>query len=232
MLTALVLGTVGGLHCIGMCGPIVIALPQTIESGKTQYFIGRIIYNFGRVITYVILGLVFGAVGQVISLAGFQSLLSVTLGVIIIASLFLPFNKTINFINTSPIWRKTLGKLFQKKSFSALLGIGVLNGFLPCGLVYTALAGAVATGSSFEGGLFMFAFGAGTIPALLVVSVIGRVTRVNWQRLIKKALPATAFVLGCLLILRGLSLGIPYISPDLKNGGHHHHQMIMPEKTK
>ena len=216
MITALILGTVGSLHCIGMCGPIVFALPNAANSSKGQFLSGRFLYNSGRVITYALLGLIFGGIGHVISLAGLQSTLSIVLGFIIIASLFLPINKSLDYINTSPLWKKTLGKLFSKKSFSALFGIGLLNGLLPCGLVYTALAGAAASGDSLYGAAFMAVFGLGTIPALLVVSVLGRITRINWQRVIKKALPATAFVLGCLLILRGLNLGIPYISPDLR----------------
>jgi uncharacterized protein len=219
MLTALILGTVGSLHCVGMCGPIVLALPQTGNPSKLHFLTGRLVYNSGRIITYFFLGLIFGGIGQVISLAGFQSTLSIILGVLILASLFLPISKTLDVINTSPLWRNTLGKLFKKKSFPALAGIGMLNGLLPCGLVYTALAGAVAAGDSLYGGLFMLVFGLGTIPALLVVAIIGRVTKINWQGLIKKALPATMFVLGTLLILRGLSLGIPYISPDLRNAG-------------
>jgi sulfite exporter TauE/SafE len=217
MLTALILGTVGSLHCVGMCGPIVLALPQTGSQSKLSFLSGRLVYNLGRIITYFILGLIFGSLGQVISLAGFQTTLSVVLGVLILASLFLPLNQTLNVINTSPIWGNTLGKLFKKKSFSALAGIGLLNGLLPCGLVYTALAGAVAAGDSLYGALFMFVFGLGTIPALIVVSIVGRITKINWQGLIKKALPATMFILGTLLILRGLSLDIPYISPDLRN---------------
>ena len=90
-------------------------------------------------------------------------------------------------------------------------------GFLPCGLVYTALAGAAASGDIIYGGIFMLLFGLGTIPALVILSIIGKQTKINWQALIKKALPAMALILGCLLILRGLSLGIPYISPDLSN---------------
>ena len=216
MITALILGTVGSLHCVGMCGPIVLALPNTDQPGKWHFLIGRLTYNFGRIITYFILGFIFGGIGHIISLAGLQSTLSIALGFIIIASLFLPINKSLDFINTSPLWKKTLGKLFSKKSISALLGIGILNGLLPCGLVYTALAGAAAAGDSLYGATFMAVFGLGTIPALVAVSIIGRITRINWQRLIKKALPTTAFILGCLLILRGLSLGIPYISPDLR----------------
>jgi len=219
MITAFVLGFAGSMHCLGMCGPIVLALPDKSRSLKISFYSGRLFYNFGRVITYVILGFIFGALGQVISLAGFQSALSIVLGVLVIASLFLPLSKTLDFFTNNALWRKTLGALFRKKSHSALAGIGLLNGFLPCGLVYTALAGASASGDILYGGLFMFMFGIGTIPALLVLSVVGKQTRINWQGLIKRALPAMALILGSLLILRGLSLGIPYISPDLSRQG-------------
>jgi len=230
MITAFILGFAGSLHCLGMCGPIVLALPDSQASLKISFYIGRFFYNFGRVITYVIMGFAFGAIGQVISLAGFQSTLSIVLGVLVLASLFLPISKTFTFFSNNSLWKNTLGNLFRKKSYSALAGIGLLNGFLPCGLVYTALAGASASGDMIYAGSFMFMFGLGTIPAMLVLAVIGKHTQVNWRGLIKRALPAMAIVLGSLLILRGLSLGIPYISPDLSGKGsekelfipHHH----------
>jgi len=209
MITALILGTIGSLHCVGMCGPIVLALPQTENPSKLYFLNGRLAYNFGRIFTYFILGLIFGSLGQVLSLAGFQSTLSIILGGLIIASLFLPISKTVDVISTSSLWRNTLGKLFKKKSFFALLGIGMLNGLLPCGLVYTALAGAVAAGDGWYGGMFMLVFGLGTVPALITVSIFGRITKINWYGFLKKILPATMFILGILLILRGMSLGIP-----------------------
>lgn len=215
MLTALILGTVGSLHCMGMCGPIVLALPQNAQHGRMQYLISRLLYNSGRIITYILLGFVFGSIGHLISLAGLQSVLSVTLGVLVLLTLFTPLSKSVNLIAESRLWRKSIGALFRKKSYSALLGIGVLNGFLPCGLVYTALAGAIASGDALYGGMFMAVFGIGTVPALLVLSIIGRLGNFNKQKFIRKALPAAAFILGVLLILRGLSLGIPYISPDI-----------------
>jgi len=230
MITALVLGLAGSMHCLGMCGPIVLALPDKKDSIKISFFSGRLFYNLGRVLTYVIMGFIFGALGQVISLAGFQSALSIVLGILIITSLFLPLSKTMTFFTNNSLWKKTLGNLFKKKSYSALAGIGVLNGFLPCGLVYTALAGASASGDILFGGAFMLMFGLGTIPAMIILSFVGKQTKINWQGLIRRALPAMALILGCLLILRGLSLGIPYISPDLSKKGseqelfipHHH----------
>ncbi len=215
MITALILGFAGSLHCVGMCGPIVLALPQSTKDSRVSFYIGSLLYNSGRAITYLILGLLFGALGQIISLAGFQSILSITLGLLILASLFLPINTSLALLTSSTLWKNTLGRLFKKKSFSALLGIGLLNGFLPCGLVYTALAGAIASGDSLYAAQFMFVFGLGTIPMLIAVGLFGKATRINLHGLLQKALPLLVFVLGVLLVLRGLSLGIPYISPDL-----------------
>ncbi|HHM02926.1 MAG TPA: sulfite exporter TauE/SafE family protein [Caldithrix abyssi] len=216
MLTALLLGTLGSLHCVGMCGPIVLALPQNKTNTVVQFLFSRLTYNSGRLVSYAILGVIFGSIGHLISLAGFQSLLSITLGVVVIATLFLPLDPLLNFVNQSSLWKKTIGALFRKKSYSALWAIGFLNGYLPCGLVYTALAGAAASGSALYGAGFMAVFGLGTIPALMIVAFLGK--RLSWQgrKWIRKALPVAAFVLGVLLILRGLSLGIPYVSPDLQ----------------
>lgn len=215
MITALILGFAGSLHCVGMCGPIVLALPHTSQNTKMHFYFRSLLYNIGRATTYLVLGLTFGALGQIISLAGFQAALSISLGLIILISLFLPLSQSLSLLTSSSLWRNTLGKLFKKKSLSAFLGIGLLNGLLPCGLVYTALAGAIASGDSWYAGQFMLVFGLGTIPVLIGVSVFGNATRINLKGLIKRALPVMIISLGILLILRGLSLGIPYISPDL-----------------
>ena len=98
---------------------------------------------------------------------------------------------------------------------STLLLFGLLNGLLPCGLVYAALAGAAATGGPLGGALFMAAFGLGTIPAMLAVSLAGRLITAPWRARFQRAVPVAMAVLAVLFIVRGLSLGIPYLSPDL-----------------
>lgn len=216
MLTAFVLGIVGSLHCVGMCGPIVLALPPDKTHTRNQFFLSRLTYNGGRLITYAVLGMIFGSLGHLMALAGLQSMLSITLGVLILASLFKPVETSFAAIAHTHLWRKTIGALFRKKSYSALLGIGLLNGLLPCGLVYTALAGATASGDGAFGALFMVIFGLGTIPALIGVAFIGRGVVPSGRQWLRKALPAATFILGVLLILRGMSLGIPYISPNLE----------------
>ncbi|RMH65222.1 MAG: sulfite exporter TauE/SafE family protein [Calditrichaeota bacterium] len=216
MITALVLGIVGSLHCVGMCGPIVLALPHNTTHTFSRFLSGRLTYNSGRIITYALLGLIFGSLGHLIALAGFQSTLSIFLGVLVLSSLFLPLETSFAVLTRSRLWRSTIGALFRKQSHGALLGIGLLNGLLPCGLVYTALAGAAASGDGLYGAGFMAVFGLGTLPALLIVALIGRRISPSGRPWLRKALPFATFVLGVLLILRGMSLGIPYVSPNLE----------------
>lgn len=220
ILAAFFIGLVGSLHCIGMCGPIVIALPVP-DSSNLSFFTGRILYNIGRVITYSFLGAVLGLVGSKIALAGAQQVVSITLGVIIIIAVLLP-QRYKNFFAQHPWIQKlaeplkaNIGVLFKKGTFSAMFLIGVLNGFLPCGLVYVALAGAIASGDAISGAAVMILFGLGTVPAMFAASVFGKFINVGIRTKIRKAVPALAILLGTIFIMRGMNLGIPYLSPEL-----------------
>ncbi|MCA9735929.1 MAG: sulfite exporter TauE/SafE family protein [Deferribacteres bacterium] len=219
IMTALVLGLVGGFHCVGMCGPLVLALPGTGENSLPAWT-RKLFYNFGRAFTYALMGFVMGIIGQAISLAGFQRALSIILGVTILIIVFIPSrytNSMTSFFTTSKIWKKTFGRLLQKQTIPSFFIIGVLNGFLPCGLVYTALAGAVATGSIVNSTIFMIVFGLGTAPMLLLTSLLGGLLSVRWKSLFNRLIPIAATALAVILILRGLSLGIPFLSPVLQD---------------
>jgi sulfite exporter TauE/SafE len=220
ILAAFFVGLVGSLHCIGMCGPIAIALPVP-NSGNLSFLTGRILYNLGRVVTYSFLGAVLGMVGSKIALAGAQQIVSIVLGVIIIIAVLLP-QKYKNLIAQHPAIQKlaqplkeNIGVLFSKGTFSAMFLIGILNGFLPCGLVYVALAGAIASGNAISGAAVMILFGLGTIPAMFSASVFGKFINVGIRTKIRKAVPVLAVILGVIFILRGMNLGIPYLSPKL-----------------
>ena len=229
-LTALTLGAVGSLHCIGMCGPIALALPHG-QASRWQQLMGTLLYNLGRVLTYALLGFIFGLLGQTISLAGFQQGLSIVLGIgLLFVSIF--SSKKISSLFTMPdrfakTWRKVSGAFLRKRSLPGLAIIGLLNGLLPCGLVYVALAGATATGHVEQAVLFMVVFGVGTIPALFAVTTFGKLLTVKWRQSLSRLIPVVTAVLAVILVLRGLSLGIPYISPNLekmqKNGSMHQH---------
>jgi sulfite exporter TauE/SafE len=213
-----VLGILGSMHCVGMCGPIALSLPVVNESPASRY-IGTFLYNIGRVLTYATLGLFFGMIGQTVVMIGFQQWLSVFLGVALLLYLFVP-GKYKDKVQILPGFmsgvRKRIGILFQTKSYGALFGIGLLNGFLPCGLVYVAVAAAVAQASMIESSLFMAAFGFGTLPMMWLVAVAGTGLKLQFRTRIKKIYPVVIGVMGCLLIVRGLGMGIPYLSPSMK----------------
>jgi len=218
--TAFTLGLLGSLHCLGMCGPIAVALPGGGPRQST-YAVGRLLYNLGRVLTYTLLGLVAGLVGKTVALAGLQRWVSIGVGLLLLAAAL--FGRRVTSGGPLAGWagravgrlKTALGALMRGHGLGALFGIGLLNGLLPCGLVYVALAAAVAAGGFWVGGLYMACFGLGTIPLMLAVSLFGHTVLVRWRRPLQRLLPVGLAVLSALFILRGLSLGIPYLSPDL-----------------
>ena len=218
--SALLIGLFGSFHCIGMCGPIALALPT--QQNRFNLFFSRIFYNTGRAITYAILGLIFGLLGQSLSIAGFQQSISIVAGMLILLMVFLPSKHTQKIYILKPAYgfanllKKRFGLLLNKKSLSSVFLIGLLNGILPCGLVYIAIAGAIATGNYLDGAAYMFLFGVGTIPIMLAVSLAGNFISLNIRKRINKAIPTFMVILAFLFILRGMNLGIPYISPAIQ----------------
>lgn len=224
---ALIMGFAGSLHCAGMCGPLALALPVT-STDRTSFVAGRILYNAGRILTYALLGAIFGLVGKTLVLAGLQRGLSIGVGIVLLGYLVVRSNRKLfmgaqTFLPRliAPL-RAALGKQLRERSLTALFAVGLLNGLLPCGLVYLALAGAAGTGNAADGAIFMTAFGAGTAPMMLALSLFGKALHAGLRMQFQRAIPALVTVLAVLFILRGMSLGIPYISPDLDAtaGGH------------
>lgn len=216
--TAFLVGFIGSAHCAGMCGPIALALPLRSDNWAHRVA-GGLIYNTGRIITYMLLGAVFGLLGKGLHMAGFQSWASVIVGTLMIAFVVIPLLfKQLPSANTvfEGYSSRLMGgfrKLFRNGTYPSLMGIGLLNGILPCGLVYVGVAGALNTGGVTSGMVYMALFGAGTIPVMLAVSLAGTMISLKLRVLINKLSPYVIVILGVLIILRGLSLGIPYISP-------------------
>ncbi len=216
----LIIGFLGSLHCIGMCGPIALALPSG-SFRSFSFYIGRILYNFGRVITYSFFGLIFGMLGKSFSFISieFQQGVTIATGVVILLIVILPtgikkkISDKFSFFNFTNKIKLYFGTLFKKGSISSLFFIGILNGFLPCGFVYVGLAGALVTGEVLSGIFYMALFGIGTIPVMFGTSLAGNFINVKIRQKISKAIPFFAGLIAILFILRGLSLGIPYISP-------------------
>ena len=222
--SALMLGLVGSLHCAGMCGPVAIALPLSNRSWFERIS-GGLLYNIGRTITYGIMGAVFGLAGLGLAMGGLQQWLSVILGAVMILAVVVPrlgaIGKKAAAITDSftGYLKKPFIRLFQQRTFGSLFIIGLLNGFLPCGLVYIALAGAMVTGHAHLGAIYMIIFGLGTIPMLLAISIAGNILSRKIRQKLSKVIPVFIVILGILFILRGLNLGIPYISPKLEKEG-------------
>lgn len=209
---ALVIGFFGSFHCIGMCGPIALALPGKNDLPLHLVW-GRLLYNLGRVITYTLLGLVFGVFGQSITLAGFQQLLSILLGLIIIIGALFQFSTTQSWkkkigLNRFYNWiNQTIRTQFNQKGFSTLFTIGILNGFLPCGFVYVGLAGAITTGSVLQSGVFMTLFGIGTLPAMMTMALAPSFITLKWRQRINNWIPYLAVSFGVYLLYRGIFIG-------------------------
>ena len=222
MLSALLFGLLSSLHCVGMCGPIALMLPVS-RTNITLRIIQTLLYHFGRITSYAFLGFVFGIFGKGLFIAGIQQRFSIIIGVLMIIYVVLPKNNLdeIRFLN--PIFKiisrikSKLGKLLSNKSKASLYLIGVLNGFLPCAMIYVALFGALATQDPIQGSLYMILFGMGTIPLMSIVVLISNKINLTTRNKILKLVPVFVVILGVLFILRGLGLSIPFVSPGTMN---------------
>lgn len=217
-LSAVILGLLGSFHCIGMCGPIAFMLPLNHREPFKKFF-QLLLYHIGRLLAYGILGLFFGAIGERLYLFGLQQKLSIIIGLLMIVVIIIPSQTFAKYNLSKPIYRilsklkTTLGKELKKKTPDTFLTIGFLNGFLPCGLVYMAVFGAMAGGSLMGGSLYMMLFGLGTIPLMTVAVYAGSLLNVKLRARVQKMIPVLVVIIGLLFIIRGLGLGIPYVSP-------------------
>ncbi|MCG9971898.1 sulfite exporter TauE/SafE family protein [Christiangramia crocea] len=222
-LSALIFGLLGSFHCVGMCGPIAFLLPVDRKNDVRKY-LQIFLYHLGRITSYAITGLAFGLVGKSLSLFGLQQQLSIIIGVVMLIVLFLP-SRRLTGNKISGIWMKWIGRLknslgqeLKKKRLDTFYTVGFLNGFLPCGLVYMAVFGAIASGNAFNGSIYMMLFGIGTIPLMTGAIWIGNFISVNVRKYIRRMIPVFLGVIAVLFIIRGLGLGIPYLSPKQKGG--------------
>ncbi|CAH8291205.1 hypothetical protein EV196_10797 [Mariniflexile fucanivorans] len=218
LISAFVLGLLGSFHCVGMCGPIAFMLPvdrTNVYKKATQIAL----YHVGRLLAYSLIGLVFGLIGKSLFLFGFQQQLSIVIGVLMILFVIIPQHKLNQYNASKPIYKliskvkSALGSALKKKTADTFLTIGFLNGFLPCGLVYVAVFAAIASGNALNGSIYMAVFGLGTIPLMTTAIYLSNFLKGSARQKIQKAIPVFVVIIGVLFILRGLGLGIPYISP-------------------
>lgn len=215
------MGLLGSIHCVGMCGPLVMSLPLGDKNGfEKGIAIG--LYHIGKIGSYAMLGIVFAMLGSQFPMYKLQQNLSVVIGLIMVVYVLYVFVlKPPHFTHLNFLYRPLVGlisKLFKQKRIVLFLLIGFLNGLLPCGMVYVALTSALATQHVLQGGILMLFFGLGTVPALLLVSWGGQFMSVSVRKQLQSWLPVFIVTMGLFLIIRGMNLGIPYLSPQLGVG--------------
>lgn len=213
-ISAFLLGLASSLHCIGMCGPLVMSVPvQHLPQHKKIW--GILLYQFGRINTYMIMGVLAGLIGWRIGVAGWQQVFSVVMGMTILFFLLSQvfFKKMKGWAWFNQKIRKLISWSMRRHCFSGMYLMGAANGLLPCGMLYIAISGAMASGSILNAMVFMFVFGLGTLPALFSLAFWG--TRLSWQnrQSMRKLVPYIVGLTAILLIIRGLNLNIPYMSP-------------------
>lgn len=218
LFSAFFFGLISSFHCVGMCGPIAMMLPVD-RSNEARKMLQILLYHLGRLSAYAALGLVFGLLGKGFYLAGMQQQLSIAVGIFMILIVVIPERIFMRYNFSRPVYRiiskvkSSLGSQFKKKTNGALFTIGLLNGFLPCGLVYVALFGALAMQNVPLGMAYMLLYGLGTIPMLSAAVYVSGFISGNFRNTLQKAIPVVAVIIGTLFILRGLGLSIEYVSP-------------------
>lgn len=219
LLTGLILGLSSSFHCIGMCGPIALAIPL---DRKSRWTILRdsLKYQFGRLVSYALLGVLVGTIGLTVETLGWLQWLSIASGIFLILWAWRKFFHAFQLLHGPKItvpkmFNRWLGKVVRSQSPAKLLFLGALNGLLPCGMVYAALLNALLTGNMFSSSIAMVAFGLGTFPAMIAVHfALGK--WISQQReTFTRVLPVLLTVVGLLVVLRGMNLGIPYLSPKV-----------------
>lgn len=215
------LGIVSSFHCVGMCGPLSLALPMG-NLTKVQKSWSLFLYHSGRISIYGLLGLIFGMAGRQIYLAGFQRWFSISLGIVVLLFVvqyfFFQNSFQPSFLNRYyQKLQQWIIVLWQNTSRGGFFLLGIANGLLPCGMVYLAVAGALSLSRVDESILFMVMFGLGTLPTLLMIIYLKTFITGSVRSSMRKAIPFLMALMGVVLILRGLNLGIPFISPVLES---------------
>lgn len=218
ILPAITLGLAGSLHCLGMCGPIAFVLP--VERNRPLYQSAQIAsYHLGRLISYAVIGFVFGLFGRGLVLFGWQQNMSIVIGILmilVVIGIYAPVKKwslTPWLYGKVGLFKSKFGYFLKRRQPYAFLVMGILNGFLPCGLVYMALLGAMLTGDAVTGSGFMALFGMGTVPMMTFAVFSAGKLKGKFRMGVQRMLPILLLIFGILMVIRGLGLDIPYLSP-------------------
>jgi sulfite exporter TauE/SafE len=221
IIPAFLIGLGGSLHCIGMCGPLMFSTLMNNKTGSIS-IIDWFFYQSGRITIYIVWGILFGLIGTSAKWFGWQQDISLSLGIgilliLMLTKLFPQLEIKFSAILLTQFWKSKLSAILQKRTKQSDFITGMLNGILPCGLVYVALAGATAVQDPIKGGVFMLIFGFGTLPLLSALLFFGNNMKIGFRNYISKWYPALIGLMAIMLIIRGLNLG-NFFSPAILAG--------------
>lgn len=223
LLLAISIGFVGSAHCLSMCGPLLLLFNFGNKTSKGKWL--ALLYHLFRMGAYALLGAAVGGLMNSFQFFGLSQWVSIVTGsifLIIGLTQLIVFKSAKKVSLVSSLFQKIYGKTLNSTSgYGKVMAAGFLNGFLPCGLVYVALSGAFLSENSAEGALYMLSFGLGTLPAMYLVSLFSDWIKnklLNFR--MRWLIPSVYLLTGTLLLLRGLNLGIPYLSPQLDQPSH------------
>lgn len=215
----MILGFASAFHCMVMCGPIALALPLNRKNSITMIK-GISVNQLGRVLTYVALGAIFGIFGfQLPLIHGFQ-IATILTGIAFLIVIWRP-----NWIRKlewqpgffSRFRQQKMGSLLKNKTNFNLFFLGILNGLLPCALILVALGISITQGNPVKGAQFMLGYGLGSVPGISMVAFLGgrMLQAIPWK--IRRIAPVAFSIVAFGMIIRGLNLGIPYLSPKVED---------------
>jgi sulfite exporter TauE/SafE len=211
---AFTMGLISSLHCIGMCGPIALALPVH-KGSRLQQFSGLLLYNSGRALSYSVLGLLVGGIGTSIAWLGYLRYLSVFAGLLMLAYVFWPsrldrhFHPPAFWVRFVHFLKQQMATKLQSRSAGSWLMLGIFNGLIPCGMVYMALMSSIATGSMGSGAIYMMIFGLGTFPAMISIGIAKQKFTPALRSRIRRFTPVMLAVAGIWLVMRGVLVDLP-----------------------
>lgn len=214
---AFLIGLAGSLHCIGMCGPLAMVVPL-----RGKRWLSIAVYNIFRVMMYALLGFIFGSLGTQLNFLESGQRISLVMGIAVLLFFVMPAlwprSQLMNRWNmaATKLYGRLAKPVMSYQGWASPAMLGLLNGLLPCGLIYVALAGAVASGSGLNGAIIMAAIGVGTWPAMVSMMALRKYFKSWMQRGSRFVLPVVAGILGLSLVVRGLNLDIPYLSPKVE----------------
>jgi len=211
---AISMGLISSFHCVGMCGPIALALPVN-KGTRARRIAGVLVYNAGRALTYATFGMVIGTLGASLAWLGVLRYASVVVGMAMLAYVCWP-SALGQRLHMPLFWQKTIGRLkhqmgfyLKKTDLTGMLLLGMLNGAIPCGMVYMALMSSIATGSTWGGGAFMALFGLGTMPAMLALGVAKTQLTPALRTRFRRLTPVLMALAGIWLVARGAITSYP-----------------------